>query len=157
MEQIKKPVSLKIKSDTEEELNRERMREIQAKYSRKRIAARERKKELRRGEAARDNRAGDFFGEGTAYIFLALGLTISLVNDFFDLIMWNKVFLLAQTLDMVALFLLLFVLAFAQRSFMSLTAIVFVAFGLEILPVAGVAPWWTIAVVIWYGIGRRGE
>ncbi|MBM3256353.1 MAG: hypothetical protein FJZ04_02705 [Candidatus Moranbacteria bacterium] len=157
MDQIEKPVSLKIKSDTEEELGQVRKRNIQADYSRKRMAALKRKKELQVGEAPAGSHQGVFPGDGVFYVFLALGLTIGLVNDFFDLVMLNRFFLLAQTLDIVALFLLLFVLAFLFRSFAALTAIVLLAFVLEVLPVVGVVPWWTVAVIMWYIFSRGNK
>ncbi|MFH1182643.1 MAG: hypothetical protein V1690_00065 [Candidatus Moraniibacteriota bacterium] len=162
-ENIKKPVEQKVKTDTEKQFNqfaetRRRDRAKQMGKSRLEIQAAAKKsikKEISLGRAIASKT--ETFGEttGSTSILFGLGLTLSLVNDFSDLATWQTITLISQTLDLVALLLLLFVIGFTSRAYFVPIVLFFLAFILEIMPVIGVVPWWTLAIIIWYGLSRK--
>jgi hypothetical protein len=162
-ENIKRPLEQKIKADTEKQLNQfseARRRDRASRTGKSRIevqagAQKSLSKEIRLGEAIASQK--DTFGEATGgtAILLGLGLTLSLVNDFSDLATWQTMTLISQTIDIVALLLLLFVIGFTSRAYFVPIILFFLAFILEIMPVIGVVPWWTLAIIIWYGISRK--
>ncbi len=117
----------------------------------------EEKKELSRSEVITEKPKNDFnlFGSDNLLIFFFLGLTIAIINDFFDLVTWNQLSLIPQTLDITSLLLLLFLLIFSSRAVIFSVFLVFMVFILELLPVIGVFPWWTLGIVIWYLVARK--
>jgi len=160
-DQVKSQVGAKVQSDTEERLARfqEMRRDERKNQAERKIkfqpvpAKRGEKKELSMGEAQGDS-LGIFQSKENFSIVFALGMTIALVNDFFDLVTWQKISLISQTIDMTALILLLLVLMFASRAYFLTIFIVLFAFMLEILPVIGVLPWWTIGIAACYWANR---
>lgn len=163
LEEIKKPLEQKVKSDTEEQVNqfyeaRRRDRSSHAGKSRLEVRADTRKsagKEIRLGESTTSQKETLGDATGTTTILFGLGMTLSLVNDFSDLATWQSLTLVSQTIDIVALLLLLFVIGFTSRSYYVPIILFFLAFILELMPVIGVVPWWTFAIIIWYGISRK--
>lgn len=162
-ENIEEPIEQKIKTDSEKQLNqfaeargRDRARRTgKAKLEVRAGSPKSAKKEIRLGEAIASQK--DTFGEatGSTAILFGLGLTLSLVNDFSDLATWQTMTLVSQTLDIVALLMLLFVIGFTSRSYFVPIILFLVAFILEIMPVIGVVPWWTFAIIAWYFINRN--
>jgi len=112
------------------------------------------KKELRMGEDKSSPASAFHWGENLS-IGLVLGMTLALVNDFSDLVTWQKTSLIAQTIDITTLVLLLFVLMFSSRAYFISIFIIIVAFLLELLPVSGVLPYWTIGMGLWYIANRN--
>ncbi len=93
--------------------------------------------------------------DGNQKIVFILGLTLCLVNDFIDLVLWQNVFLLNQVLDLTALFLLLLLLTFFSKSYPLTVFLIITVFVLEIVPVLGVLPFWTIGIIFWYAINKK--
>jgi|GEM_PF-2276722 len=157
-------IKLKVQSGIEERAARfQKMRRNQkTRWGRRKIKlqiAPERgkeKKELKMGET-REYSSDIFRSEENLGIVLILGFTLSLINDFSDLVTWRSAPLVAETLDITTLILLLFVLVFVSRAYFLSVAVVMVAFLSEALPVSGVLPWWTVGMAVWYWLNRRGE
>ena len=151
-------IDKKIRADTEERFKKgSRQVKVESKADPQKIPLGHYKRELRIGDVSQKRPANIFGGSSGLKIFLALGLTIGLVNDFFDLAIWNKISLVSQTLDITAMFLVLFILAFAGKRMAVAVTIVFGVFVLEMLPIIGVVPWWTIGVLAWYGMTKRDK
>jgi len=161
--QIRRPLEKKVEEDTEKktaEFMQMRQRERSSRLAKAKVkievtAGKSEKKELSLGEIFGSKAGSVFDSDGSNTILLGLGLTIGLVNDFSDLATWQSMNLMSSALDIVALFLLLFVLTFASRTYFIAVVIILLAFVLEILPVVGIVPWWTIGVITWYAMARR--
>lgn len=154
----------KIQSDTEKETNRfyEARRAEIANHSRKAKAqveggrSRSTQKEMRIGQSLYLKTEHQKTDDGILTLF-GLGLTLALVNDFSDLVTWQALPLMSQALDLVALLLILFVLVFSSRTSFIAVFVMISAFVLEILPVSGVVPWWTVGIALWYLASRNKE
>lgn len=158
-------VEAEIKSDTEEQVNQfyeARQAEIanrsrKAKIQLQEESAKSNQKEIKISQAyslKTESRESD---DNDILILFGLGLTLSLVNDFSDLVTWQTASLVSQTIDIVALLLILFVLVFSSRTNFIAVFIIILAFVLEILPVSGVVPWWTMGMILWYIISRNSR
>lgn len=93
--------------------------------------------------------------KGNLTFVLILGLTLSTINDFVDLIFWQRMDLLAPALDITLLFMFFLLLALLGRSLMLAVGLIFFTFILEIVPILGVIPFWTICIIAWYVLSRR--
>lgn len=92
--------------------------------------------------------------ENLLFVFI-LGISLALINDFLDLVLWHMANLLGATLDITVLFLFILILSFFSGSLIISTFIVIISFILEIIPIIGVIPFWTIAIAVWYGVSRK--
>lgn len=114
-----------------------------------------------RGEgdkAAKSNESleNSFFNSRENLLFvLILGLSLSVVNDFLDLVLWQKVDLISAALDITLLFMFFLLLTLLGRSLLLSIGIIFFCFILEIMPVIGVIPFWTIGILIWFFLSKR--
>lgn len=97
-----------------------------------------------------------FFNSRENLLFvLILGLSLSVVNDFLDLVFWQKADLLAPTLDITLLFMFFLLLTLLGRSLLLSIGIIFFSFILEIMPVLGVVPFWTIGILMWFFLSKK--
>lgn len=97
-----------------------------------------------------------FFNSRENLLFvLILGLSLSIVNDFFDLVLWQKADLISSALDITLLFMFFLLLTLLGRSLLLSVGIIFFCFILEIVPVIGVVPFWTIGILIWFSLSRK--
>ena len=162
-EDITRPVGQKIQSDTEQQVNqfsearrRDRVtRSGKIKLQVQTGSQRSPIKEIRLGEAYSTKADQPDETTSSLLILLGLGLTLSLVNDFSDLVTWQSAILVGQAVDIVALLLLIFTTAFASKAHFISVFIIFFAFILEILPVIGVVPWWTMGIIALYIATKR--
>lgn len=149
---INRNVKLKVQSDTDEKLENFREMRRSQKLKVQAEKGKNQKKELVMGETS----GSDIIeSTGSLGIILGLGLTLSLINDFTDLVFWQKVSLVSQTLDITTLILILFMVMFASRAYFISIFLVLFIFLLEILPVIGVLPLWTIGTIAWYMANRK--
>lgn len=153
---LPRKIGVKVQSDTDERLAKfQNMRRSNAKV--KTEAASQggsEKKELLGGET----QGSDFniIGVGgSTGIVLVLGFTLAIINDFSDLVLWQKMSLISQTIDLTTLIMVLFMVMFGSRAYFISVFIVLSVFLIEILPVIGVLPLWTIGIAVWYFANRK--
>lgn len=148
-------IKVKVQEDTDKKVSKfKQARDLERKIKVQEDSHQSFKKELNPGETSGQDT--DIFGvSGSIGIVLALGLTLALINDFSDLVFWQKVSLVSQTLDITTLILVLFMVIFASRSYFTSVFVIIFVFLLEILPVIGVLPLWTIGMAIWYMSNRK--
>ena len=160
--QLGNQVEQKVQKDSKEDYARfeemrrfERGGQIKRKVKYQILPGRRReKKELALAEA-QDDFSGIFQSEENLSLVFVLGLTLSLINDFSDLVTWHNASLVGQTIDITALILLASMMTFVSRAYFFSVSIVLFAFLLEMMPVVGVLPWWSAGVLAWYFINRR--
>ncbi len=103
-----------------------------------------------------DSLENSFFNSRENSLFvLILGLTLSIVNDFLDLVLWQKADLISATLDITLLFMFFLLLTLLGRSLLISIGIIFFCFILEIVPVLGVIPFWTIGILLWFFLSKK--
>lgn len=153
---VNRQIQVKAQSDTDQKLeNFRKMRRADRRLRVEGSEGKNEKKEIVMGEAMGNSDV--ISSTGSLGIVMALGLTLSLINDFSDLVFWQKISLVSQTLDITSLLLILFMVIFASRAyFFSVFLIIFV-FLFEILPVIGVLPMWTIGTAAWYFVNRKKD
>jgi len=111
-----------------------------------------------RAEAAPDKNLSIWgSGNGALGIGLVLGATLALINDFSDLVFWQKMSLVSQTLDITTLIMLIIMVMFLSRAYFFSVFLVLFVFILEIMPVIGVLPLWTFGVAAWYFANRQKD
>jgi len=160
-----KPVEDKIKSDTEKQTNqfyeaRQRDRASRSRKVKIQIepgSSKSARKEIKISQAYYLKAEPEEADSGDILILFGLGLSLGLINDFSDLVTWQTASLVSQAIDIVALLLILFVLVFSSRTNFITVLIIILAFVLEILPVVGVVPWWTIGIILWYLASRNRQ
>jgi ABC-type multidrug transport system permease subunit len=160
---LARPLGQKIQADTErqskqftETRNRDRAkRRVSRKMEVQAAARQSHSKEIKLGETYAVS-ANDLTKTiGNHSILIGLGLTVSFINDFSDLATWQSMALISQSLDLVALLLLLFVVGFSSRTYFVAVLLFLIAFVLEILPVLGIFPWWIIAAAAFCVMERK--
>lgn len=153
---INRQIRVKVQGDTDQKLeNFQNMRRSNRKIDTQASGgAKAENKELVLGEV-QGGRPDIISSTGSLGIILALGLTLSIVNDFSDLVLWQKMLLISQTLDITTLILVLFMVMFASRAYFFSVFLILFVFLLEILPVLGVLPLWTIGITAWYLVNRK--
>lgn len=151
----------KVKSDTENQVNsfNETRRLDRINSSQRKVVSQVKRAGHSSRKDLRDTRVTDNlsfldYGDNQKIVFV-LGLTLSLVNDFFDLVFWQNPLLLGQVFDITGLFLLLLLLVFWSRNQPITVFLIIFIFILEIVPVLGVIPFWTIGMALWYWGNRR--
>jgi hypothetical protein len=152
---LQRQIKVKVQEDTDQRLAsfREQRRKLKVQSESQKKAGR---KELLGGEASN---TGSSFMDSSANlsIVLALGLTLALINDFSDLVLWQKVSLISQTIDITTLILVLFMVIFASRAYFFSVFLILFIFLFEIMPVIGVLPLWTAGIAAWYFINRKSK
>jgi len=151
-----KKIGVKVQSDTDERLAQfQNMRRSNAKVKVEAVPQRTEKKDFS-GATQGSGFTGMGMG-GSIGIVMVLGLTMAVINDFSDLVLWQKMSLISQTIDITTLILVLFMVMFGSRAYFASIFIVLFVFLLEILPVMGVLPLWTIGMAVWYLANRKKE
>ena len=153
----------KVKDDTEDRINSfeeerraDRMRGAERKVNSEITKAQKSaRKDLSNSQLSSAPATYLDYGGNQKMVFI-LGITLALVNDFFDLIFWNNPLLLGQVFDLTALFLLMLLLIFFSKSYPLTVFLIFIVFILEIVPVLGVLPFWTIGLGLWYWSNKNG-
>jgi hypothetical protein len=155
-ENLDRQVKVKVQSDTDRKMAG--MQRVQRKI-RVQAASEGRQGENKalRAEGSPSQNLSIMGGNGSLGIGLALGMTLALVNDFSDLVFWQKMSLVSQTLDITTLIMLLLMVMFVSRAYFFSVFLVLVVFMLEIMPVLGVLPLWTIGVACWYFWNRQKD
>ena len=149
-------IGVKVQGDTDERLAKfQNMRRSNAKVKVESTSQKAEKKDFS-GDAQGPGFSGMGIG-GSIGIVLVLGFTLAAINDFSDLVLWQKMFLISQTIDITTLILVLFMVMFGSRAYFASIFIVLFVFLLEILPVMGVLPLWTIGMAVWYLMNRKKD
>jgi len=150
-------VKVKVQSDTDRRVagmqGVHRKIRVETEEGRQRAA---KNKDLR-AEATPSQSFSVLGGEGALGIGLVLGITLALINDFTDLVFWQKMSLVSQALDITTLIMLLLMVMFTSRAYFFSVFLVLSVFILEILPVIGVLPLWTFGVAAWYFANRQKD
>jgi hypothetical protein len=152
---LQEPVRVKVQSDTDKQLAG--MRRVQRKIRVQGDGGQQRERGDLRGEATPGENLSGWGLSGALGIGLVLGMTLGLVNDFSDLVFWRKMSLVSQTLDITTLIMLLLMVMFTSRAYFFSVFLVLIVFMLEIMPVIGVLPLWTIGVAAWYFMNRKKD
>ena len=90
-------------------------------------------------------------------IALLLGLTVGLLNDIFDLVWWQNYPLISYTLDISSMILLIMVFTFLSNFSFINVLIIFSLFIIELMPVIGILPSWTLGILTIYAVSRMME
>lgn len=152
---IEEPVRVKVQSDTDRQLAG--MQRVQRKIRVQADEGQRAENKTLRADASPNQSFSVMGGDGALGIGLVLGMTLALINDFTDLVFWQKMSLVSQTLDITTLVMLLLMVMFTSRAYFFSVFLVLTVFILEILPVIGVLPLWTIGVAAWYFMNRRKD
>ena len=152
---IEEPIKEKVQSDTDRQIAG--IQKVQREISVKADEGRRAEDKSLRAEASPSQNFSIMSGGGALGIGLVLGMTLALVNDFSDLVFWQKMSLISQTLDITTLIMLLLMVMFTSRAYFFSVFLIFTVFIIEILPVIGVLPLWTIGVAAWYFSNRQKD
>jgi len=148
-------IKVKVQGDTDRQLTG--VRKVQRKINVQAADERQRAADKTLRADASPGQNLSLMGGGALGIGLVLGITLALINDFTDLVFWQKMSLVSQTLDITTLIMLLLMVMFVSRAYFFSVFLVLVVFILEIMPVLGVLPLWTVGVAAWYFTNRKKD